>query len=106
MNYMFEVIGLALFFTSLLFVIIILVFEYAGKKWMKKISKEQMMKITMEIKNKKPLEVSLPENSSIWEVTDAMQELLIKAGFTKNLIQGSFTLHPSKLYGEDICIES
>ena len=66
------------------------------------------MKITMEIKNNKPFkaEVSLPDNSPIWEVSDAMQELLIKSGFQPKLVQASFTVHPSKLYGEDICIES
>ena len=64
------------------------------------------MRITLKLKNKKPFKISLPDDSSIWEVTDAMQELLIKADFPENLIQGSFTLHPSKLYGEDICIES
>ena len=64
------------------------------------------MRITLKLKNKKPFKISLPDDSSIWEVTDAMQELLIKSGFQPKLVQASFTVHPSKLYGEDICIES
>ena len=44
MNYMFEVIWLALFFTSLLFIIIIIAFEYVVKRWMKEYRMEESMK--------------------------------------------------------------
>ena len=44
MNYMFEVVWLALFFTSLLFIIIIIAFEYVGKRWMKEYRMEESMK--------------------------------------------------------------
>jgi|TARA_Y100000034_G_scaffold59997_1_gene72951 hypothetical protein len=104
-----EIIGATLFFSGALFGLNVLAVQYCIKNMfeineLNEVNKDDTPEKEMEIMLKiqgKNFGLSMPDNSPVWEVTNAMQELLIEAGFSKKVVQKSFTVHPSKLYGDE-----